>query len=70
MLDDGVTSEVLVEQSLVLLAHPSVGVVERGEEGYRLVTSAANGMDVLRRFEGLVGGMEDETSRRPRPSRR
>ncbi|MBX0298147.1 restriction endonuclease [Haloarcula nitratireducens] len=60
MLDTEVPDTDAIEQSLVLLAHPSLGVVERGEQGYRLVTSAENGIDVLRQFGGLIEGVRTD----------
>ena len=61
MLDSGVPSEDVVADSLVLLAHPSVGIVEHSADGYRLRTSAANGVRVLERFGGLVEGVGNVT---------
>ncbi|MFC6757899.1 MULTISPECIES: restriction endonuclease [Haloarcula] len=53
MLDDGVPDTAAIEDSLVMLSHPALGVVERGEDGYRLTTSAAVGREVLEKYGGL-----------------
>jgi len=54
MLDDGVPDAAAIEDSLVLLSHPALGIVERDEDRYRLATSAAVGREILEKFGGIV----------------
>jgi len=58
MLDAGVPDEARIESSLVLLSHPSLGVVTEDEDGYRLSTTAEQGVEILEKFGALV---EEET---------
>ncbi|NLV10684.1 restriction endonuclease [Halomicrobium mukohataei] len=55
MLDGGVPDEDRIRSSLVLLAHPSLGIVETEEDGYRLSTTAEQGVEILEKFGVLVG---------------
>lgn len=58
MLDDGVPDAERIRSSLVLLAHPSLGIVEAGEDGYELTTTAEQGVELLEGFGRLVGNKE------------
>ncbi|MBO4248389.1 restriction endonuclease [Halomicrobium sp. IBSBa] len=58
MLDGGVPDEDRIRSSLVLLAHPSLRVVEEGEDGYKLATSAEQGAEMLVRFGALLNESE------------
>lgn len=50
--------EQIIEDALDFLAHPSLRVVEAGDEGYRLRTSYENALDVLRAFPSLIDDSE------------
>ena len=50
--------EQIIEGALDFLAHPSLRVVEAGDEGYRLRTSYENALDVLRAFPSLIDDSE------------
>jgi hypothetical protein len=54
MLDDGVPDAAAIEDSLVLLSHPALGVVKRDEKRYRLATSAAMGRELLEKSGEIV----------------
>ncbi len=51
--DDVPTTE-QVRSALQLLAHPSVGVVEQDEEGYRVTTDYKNGVQLVRSLGDVV----------------
>lgn len=50
--------ERIIEDALDFLAHPSLGVVEAGDEGYRLRTSYENALDVFRSIPSLIDDSE------------
>ncbi|WP_254280769.1 restriction endonuclease [Haloarcula marina] len=54
MLDDGVPDEDRIRSSLVLLAHPSLGIVVENEEGYELTTTAEQGVELLEGFGTII----------------
>lgn len=51
--DDIPTTEE-IRSALQLLAHPSVGVVEQDEEGYRATTDYENGLQLVRSLGEVV----------------
>ncbi|WP_018259321.1 restriction endonuclease [Halomicrobium katesii] len=55
MRDGDVPGVARIESSLVLLSHPSLGVVVEGEDGYELTTTAEQGVELLERFGRLIG---------------
>ncbi|ELY78240.1 restriction endonuclease [Natrinema pallidum DSM 3751] len=57
---DEVPSERDVKSALQLLGHPSIGVVEQTEEGYRIVTSYENAVQLVRSLGEVVQPPEEE----------
>ncbi|TYT61728.1 restriction endonuclease [Natrialba swarupiae] len=57
---DDVPSERDVKNALQLLGHPSIGVVEQTEEGYRIVTSYENAVQLVRSIGEVVQPPEEE----------
>ena len=57
---DEVPSERDVKSALQLLSHPSIGVVEQAEEGYRIVTSYENAVQLVRSVGEIVQPPEKE----------
>ncbi|MCL9812604.1 hypothetical protein [Natranaeroarchaeum aerophilus] len=51
---DEVPSERDVKSALQFLSHPSIGVVEQAEEGYRIVTSYENAVQLVRSVGEIV----------------
>ncbi|ELY82605.1 restriction endonuclease [Natrinema pallidum DSM 3751] len=57
---DEVPSERDVKSALQFLGDPSIGVVEQTEEGYRIVTSYENAVQLVRSFGEVVQPPEEE----------
>ena len=51
---DDIPSTGEIRSALQLLAHPSVGVVEQGQEGYRVTTDYENGVQLVRSLGDVV----------------
>ena len=51
---DNVPTTEEVRSALQLLAHPSVGVIEQDEEGYRVTTDYENGVQLVRSLGDIV----------------
>ena len=51
---DNVPTTEEVRSALQLLAHPSVGVIEQDEEGYRVTTDYENGVQLVRSLGDVV----------------
>lgn len=56
--DEQVPSLEVIEQSLHLLAHPSVQLAEYSDGQYQSTTTAANAKVVLQRFGNLIGEVD------------
>ena len=49
-----------IKSALQLLAHPSIGVIEQDEEGYRVTTDYENGVELIRSISEIVQSVETE----------
>lgn len=52
--DKPAPSTQFIEESLTLLAHPTIGIVDQNDEGYRLTTTPECAEDLLIRFGTLI----------------
>lgn len=59
--DDTPDTEVITK-TLQLLSHPSIGVVEQVEEGYRTVTGYENAIRLVRSLDNIIQSVEGEQS--------
>jgi hypothetical protein len=57
---DNAPSEKDITEALRLLRHPSLGVVEQTDEGYHLVTSQGNAVQLLQSLTDIVREVKDE----------
>jgi hypothetical protein len=49
-----------IKSALQLLSHPSIGVIEQDEEGYRVTTDYENGVELIRSISEIVQSVETE----------
>jgi hypothetical protein len=45
--------------AIQLLSHPSLGVVERVEDGYRTVTNYENGVELLQLLDSVIQSVNE-----------
>lgn len=51
-----------IEESLTLLAHPTIGIIDRGDDGYQLTTTPEQAEDLLTRFGALIDAARNTES--------
>jgi hypothetical protein len=51
-----------IENSLTLLSHPTLDLVEKNNERYRLTTTLQSAEDLLTRFSALIDNVTDTES--------
>lgn len=58
--EDAPTTEA-IKSALQLLAHPSIGVVEQDEDGYRVTTDYENSVQLIRSLSDIVQSLTDDS---------